>query len=308
MATYTQDQLNRYLDHISFPQSKHPSDPLQLLTQLQARHIARVPFESVSLHYSVHRKLSLDLGDLLDKVVVKSRGGYCHEMNYFFGCVMRTLGYEVLHAGGRVNAMGKYTGMSHTINLVTINNQRYLVDVAFGSSEALHPIPLLLHSPTPFPNLLPRRGKLEFRALSHSTSPSTQQLWIYSLQENPSEDWVEQYCFTETELFREDYEINNFYTESHPSSFFVKNVVAMRGIWSEEKGQLEGMMTLFGDEVRRRVGGEMEVVEKLKSEGDRVRALEEYFYIPLDEEERAAIQGHPSEFENVTDHANVRHF
>jgi hypothetical protein len=48
---YSQDQLTRYLEHISYPRSQHPRDELQFLKELQAHHLARVPFESISLHY-----------------------------------------------------------------------------------------------------------------------------------------------------------------------------------------------------------------------------------------------------------------
>lgn len=110
-APYTQDQLTRYLAHISYPRSKHPRDELQLLTELHAHHLARVPFESIGLHYSPHRTLSLDPDDLFEKVVERSKGGYCLEMNTLFGDMLRVLGFTVLSIGARVKTGVRYGGM-----------------------------------------------------------------------------------------------------------------------------------------------------------------------------------------------------
>ncbi|GFP60189.1 arylamine N-acetyltransferase 1 [Trichoderma asperellum] len=292
---YSQDQLTRYLEHISYPRSHHPRDELQFLKELQAHHLARVPFESISLHYSPHRTLSVDPDDLFQKVVEKSRGGYCVEMNTLLGDMMRALGFNVLSIGARVKAGPVYLGMTHGANIVTINQQRYLVDVAFGSHGAFTPVPLI--DGYEFDNILPRRGKLEFRPIAQSTSPSTQSLWVYSTQDVPSTDWTERYCFTETELFRADYEVMNFYCSTVRTGVFVNNVFALRGILNDKGDGLKGVMTLLQNEVRKRVEDVpgLEVVENLTNEEDRVKALKKWFEIPLSKREARAIRGLPTE-------------
>lgn len=107
---YTQDQLDAYLQHIDYPRAKHPDDALLRLSQLLARQVSRVPFESFALHYSQHKVLSLDPEALFDKVVVHGKGGYCMELNAFFGGMLRALGYQVLNIGGRVKTPAGYTG------------------------------------------------------------------------------------------------------------------------------------------------------------------------------------------------------
>ena len=73
------------------------------LKELQKRHLARVPFESLSLHYSKHRLLSLNQQDLFQKIVIRGMGGYCMENNAFFGAMLRSLGFTVFNASGRVS-------------------------------------------------------------------------------------------------------------------------------------------------------------------------------------------------------------
>jgi arylamine N-acetyltransferase len=103
IPTYTAGQVDRYLEHINLPKDSHPQDRLELLTALQRHQLARVPFESLSLHYSETRLLSLDLDDLFEKIVAEGRGGYCMELNAFFGTILRSLHFELYNAAGRVS-------------------------------------------------------------------------------------------------------------------------------------------------------------------------------------------------------------
>ncbi|KAJ4288744.1 hypothetical protein N0V88_007278 [Collariella sp. IMI 366227] len=261
MATYTPSQLTQYFTHIhlpSRPPNRNSHQPLKFLTTLQAYHMARVPFESLSLHYSLHRLLSLSPGDLFTKIVSHGRGGYCMEVNTFFATVLRSLGFTLYSAGARVRgAEGYKVPRDHMVNIVTINNQhsqpqRYLVDTAFGSNTALHPIPLT-HNHT-FLNLPPSHGRLQYRRLAEHTDPS-QRAWVYSIRENDAADWTEMYSFTETEFFPGDFEVMNLRTMTAPQSFFVQSVM-----W--------------------------EIIERLGNEEERVSALEKYFGIVLSQEER----------------------
>lgn len=109
MATYTPQQLELYFKHLGLHIDSSTlldgyavGDRLKNLTLLQQHHLARVPFDSVALHYSPSRLLSLDPDDLFQKIVLNSRGGYCMEVNTLFGIVLRSLGYTVVSAGGRV--------------------------------------------------------------------------------------------------------------------------------------------------------------------------------------------------------------
>jgi arylamine N-acetyltransferase len=108
--SYTEGQLDQYLRHINYPRDKHASDPLLFITALQARQLSRVPFESTTLHYSKHRLLSLDLDDLFQKVVIDGKGGYCMELNTFFGAVLRGLGFTLINIGARVINGEQYSG------------------------------------------------------------------------------------------------------------------------------------------------------------------------------------------------------
>ncbi len=109
MKLYSSEQLGRYFEHIGHkPRAGDVS--LDCLAQLQMHHLARVPFESIALHYSKARLLSLDPEDLFIKIVERSRGGYCMEVNTFFATVLRTLGFSLISTGARVKGETEYRG------------------------------------------------------------------------------------------------------------------------------------------------------------------------------------------------------
>lgn len=103
--TLTPEQLAATLNHLSLPSEPQPPT-LEYLQTLMVRHATRIPFENISLHYSPTRRLSLEVPDLFDKIVTRSRGGYCMELNAFFAALLRTLGYDLYTIGGRVCSDG----------------------------------------------------------------------------------------------------------------------------------------------------------------------------------------------------------
>ena len=109
MDRYTPPQILQYLTHISYPTpTALPPPTLETLRLLAAHHLAAVPFESLSLHYSPTRRLTIDPEALLAKVIGGhgaggKRGGYCMEVNTVLACVLRGLGFDVVSLGGRIS-------------------------------------------------------------------------------------------------------------------------------------------------------------------------------------------------------------
>ncbi len=120
-SPYTKEQLNAYFSRISFPVTKYPTitpeiarsqDGLEYLAALQKYQLASVPFENLALHYSREKFVSIDKEDLFEKIVGRNngRGGYCMENNFFFECVLKSLGFEVVPTGARVTVGDGMTG------------------------------------------------------------------------------------------------------------------------------------------------------------------------------------------------------
>lgn len=178
------------------------------------------------------------------------------------------------------------------VNIVTIDGQRYWVDVGFGSGCSIQPIPL--QSGVEFYCVPPLRGKLEYRSIAEHTDPS-QRLWVFSSQDDSNAPWKETYVFSDVEFFAADFDVMNLSTMTSRRSFFMKTVLAMTMIPNDQTGELEGVLILFKNYVKRRVGDTTEILEELTNEEQRVRALEKYFHISLKPNEQQAIRGLPTE-------------
>ncbi|KAK7416782.1 hypothetical protein QQX98_004975 [Neonectria punicea] len=290
-----EEQIDQYLNHIGFPRDEHPKDPLELLAELQQRQIERVPFENLSLLYSTKRLLSLDLNELFQKIVVRGRGGYCLENNNFFGAVLRCLGSDSIYAAGRVKqpTTGKagWIGWSHLVNLVKIDNIRYLVDVGHGSACPTRPVPL---GGVVVARIASQQFKAEFTQLPQHSDPA-QRLWVYSHRNCQDLQWVEAYCFTETEYFSTDFDSMNLYPMTSPRSFVTQNVLAQRFLMDDGGKHLAGFVALYGNRIKRSLWGKEEVLRTFRNEDERIEAVNRWFRIRLGTDEKEAIKGHVSE-------------
>ncbi|KAH7140079.1 hypothetical protein B0J13DRAFT_557117 [Dactylonectria estremocensis] len=294
---YTTQQVDQYLNYIGLPREQHPEDALQLLAELQKRQLERVPFENLSLHYSTQKVLSLEPNDLFQKIVVRGRGGYCLENNNFFGAILRSLGFDSMYAAGRVrrpatdDKQGAWIGWSHLVNLVKIDNLRYLVDVGHGTSCPTQPI---LLGGGVVDGIIPQQYKVDFTQLPQHSDPS-QRLWVYSHRISQESPWVEAYCFTETEYFETDFDTMNLYPMTSPKSFFTQNVLAQRFLMDAKTKELIGFVALFGNRIKRSIRGTEIVLGTFSDEEERVRTIDQWFRIRLSEEEQLAIGGHIGE-------------
>lgn len=103
MKAFTPAQISQYLSHIAYPSPTPPPPTLDTLRTLAAHHLVAVPFESLSLHYSPTRQLTVDPDALFDKIVRRGRGGYCMEVNTLLASVLKGLGFDVYSLGARIS-------------------------------------------------------------------------------------------------------------------------------------------------------------------------------------------------------------
>lgn len=304
MATYNQKQIRQYLQHIKWDEfSQLIPGTLAHLTELLKRHLATVPFENLSLHYSPTHRLSLDPDDLFHKVVDRNMGGYCMENNTLLGAVLRGLGYDVINAGARVSDAtagrpgGGFMGWNHMLNIVTLPNQeygtstKYVVDAGFGYNEPSVPLPLVSGQITPGIDGTGTEFRLEYKALPKHTDKS-QRVWVFSHRDTSAgPDWTEGYAFTELEYFPEDFEIMNLSMMTLRTSLFTQTLLCLKMTLDEQTREPNGWLLLVGDEVKKKTRDGMELVDKFRKEEERVAGLKRWFGIELKETEKVGIQG-----------------
>ena len=73
--------------------TRPPAADEAALRELHQAHLLAVPFENLSIHLA--EPISLAPADLLDKIVVRGRGGFCYELNGAFALLLEALGAQV---------------------------------------------------------------------------------------------------------------------------------------------------------------------------------------------------------------------
>jgi arylamine N-acetyltransferase len=173
------------------------------------------------------------------------------------------------------------------VNLVTIGDQKYLVDVGFGSNGPHQPV--LLIPGYEFHNTGDQHGRLHFGPITQHTSKG-QSLWQYEFRNgSASEPWIPAYCFTETEFIPEDFAMINYFMSTSRESWFTFHVVCVK-MELDDSHNVVGDLTLFNDSLKRRNGATSEVVQAFTSDEERIAALGKYFNIFISDEDRECIR------------------
>ncbi|MDB6446094.1 N-hydroxyarylamine O-acetyltransferase [Pseudomonas sp. NFACC32-1] len=270
MDTARLSDTGRYLHRLGFDAPPVPT--LETLRQLQWRHTAEFPFETLStlLRQPVH----IDLESIERKVFEQGRGGYCYELNHLFMALLLELGFDVRGITGRVlmNAsQGAWPARTHRITLVVIDGVRYITDVGFGGMVPT--APLLLDS-------------RDVQATPHEPYRIEVHEDGYLLQANVAGEWRPMYLFDLQRQEDIDYAVGNWYVCSHPESPFMGRLMVAR----------------TGDGLRKTLNGNSYAVHRLGQESERriiahadelIELLEEEFSlrVPPREVLRPAVKG-----------------
>ncbi len=205
----TSIDVGAYLERIEYKEAVNPT--IETLHRLIEAHVTHIPFENIDV--MLGRDISLDLPDLQDKIIYRSRGGYCFEINTLFAALLTEIGFEISLHGGRVyfgRQNDKERPRTHMVLIVHLNNKKWLVDATFGTLGLRKAIELESKSTTTESNL-----RIE---LSNDR---------YRLQSRLWKQWHDLYVFDEYPMACIDYEVANFYTSNYPKSAFRNNLVAM---------------------------------------------------------------------------------
>jgi N-hydroxyarylamine O-acetyltransferase len=231
--------LDRYFKRIGYtgPQAA----TLDVLRDLQRLHPLSIAFEN--LDPLTGRRVHLDLPALVDKLIERRRGGYCFEQNRLFAQVLTQLGFDVTPLIARVlwgREPDAVTPRTHMLLSVAIDGEAWVADVGFGAVTLTAPLRLITGVPQPTTHELFR-----FADAAHGQ---------YDLEVNSADMWVKTYRFDLQRAEWIDYEVSNWYTSTHPESFFTTSLVACRVT-------PEGRLTLFNDRLTAR-GIDGEAIER----------------------------------------------
>jgi N-hydroxyarylamine O-acetyltransferase len=251
----TDEVIAAYLARIGSPR------PLALdvgaLRDLHRAHLLAVPFENLSIHLG--EPISLDETDLIDKIVVRRRGGFCYELNGAFACLLESLGARVRRVSARVYGEGGALGppFDHLALVVQLPDGTgpWLADVGFGSHSLY---PLLADA---------RDGQAD---------PGGQFL-LADLPEGDIDvlkDGQPQYRLEVRERALDDFAVTCWWQQTSPRSLFTRSVVCSRLTTG-------GRISISGRRLIRTEAGQR-TEEDLRDDQAVLAAYREHFGIDLD--------------------------
>jgi len=202
-----QQQINEYCERVGLKALPEPN--LKGLFELHRAQFFTIPFENLDIQLG--REISLEPNELFEKLVLKKRGGYCFELNSLMKMVLESSGYHVKPLLARVHLSDPPSGLTHLINLVTMDNEPWIMDVGFGAGGPRQPLKL-------------RAGETESTAGS-SYRLGRQAPWGWLFRTKDTGEWKDSYSFGLHHVTRQDLEVGNFYTSHSPNSHFTTSRV-----------------------------------------------------------------------------------
>jgi N-hydroxyarylamine O-acetyltransferase len=132
--------LDAYLARIGWHDPLEPT--LETLTGLTRAHITRIPFENVDV--LLGRDIRIDLDSIVQKIVVRGRGGYCFEHGTLFQAALERVGFKPTAHAARVVVMvpRDQSPRTHMFLTVEVEGDRFVLDPGFGGHTAVVPVPL----------------------------------------------------------------------------------------------------------------------------------------------------------------------
>lgn len=204
--------LQAYFNRIGYGGDREPT--LEVLRELHYLHPQAIPFENINSFLGI--PVDLSLPGLVQKLVLEGRGGYCFEQNLLFGEVLRTMGFLVKGLSARVFwevPEGEIKPRDHMLLLVQVDGRKYIADVGFGGASFT--APLSLDHPEP------QETPIERYRIFKEADFYYVEIWI-------KEEWKLMYRFGLEPQLLPDYQVVSWYLCTHPSSLFVKDLMAAR--------------------------------------------------------------------------------
>ncbi|WP_225919692.1 arylamine N-acetyltransferase family protein [Actomonas aquatica] len=255
--------LDAYLRRIGYAGERTPS--LAVLRQVLRDHAAAIPFENLATWAG--EAVSVELPDIVAKLVTARRGGYCYEHNTLLGAALEALGFTVVPMLARVRWQVPaeiVTGRSHLCLRVTVDGAEWLVDAGFGGIGATAPL---------------RLDTAEVQATSHDRRRLSRRADGTVLQEvelAPGK-WADVYIVELTPVFPVDVRVANWFTSTHPDSLF-RNALIVTSVQADHRRVLRGR-----EYHERYVDGRVEQRREVADEAALRALLVEAFGLPAED-------------------------
>ncbi len=203
--------LDAYFSRIGYLGPRKPT--LETLKALHGLHPQAIAFENLDALLS--RRVRLDLAAIQRKLIHERRGGYCYEHNGLFAAVLTQLGFKVAGLAARVifNHPPHMLRRSHMLLKLDLAGEIYIADVGFGGRSLSAPLRL-------YDERVQETPHGPFRIVRSGD--------FFEQQAPAGGPWTTLYRFSLEEQMAQDYEMANWYVQTHPDSEFRVRLMAAR--------------------------------------------------------------------------------
>ena len=182
---------------------------LDYLKELQSSHMHKIPFENLDVTRKI--PIQLDRDAFYEKILERTRGGFCYELNGLFQYLLSELGFQSHLISCTVKKPdGWVREDSHAAILVYLNQIPYLADVGFGDSVR-QPLPLTGEEKTDVSGTYRIRESVEGK---------------YDLQRLEDGEWRILYRFSDKPKQLSDFHDACFFNQTSPESHFTHGDLA----------------------------------------------------------------------------------
>jgi N-hydroxyarylamine O-acetyltransferase len=252
--------IDSYFERIGYTGGREVS--YETLSGIQNCHIFSVPFENLNVFLG--KRISLDLDDLIQKIVVERRGGMCTEHNSIVYHVLVSLGFKVTRIMSRFLLLilkGSEVANIHTILKVDLDNKQYLVDPGSASFSSPYPLEIGNESEIIYPNSPPKR-------LANRLNNT------YAYQNQIRGNWIDVYTFNLEEYYSIDWEVSIWHTTTYPGSKYTSAMTLERTLRDQT-------FSFKDNSLRHRLPDGSFTLKTLTTREELLEALSEHFGIVL---------------------------
>ena len=204
-------RLEQYVRRIGFQGTAEAT--LACVVDMMHCQVMTVPFENLDIQDG--KIISLNPGDIVDKLIARRRGGYCFEVNGLFSMALQAL--QIPHffiAASPRTHHNVRKPKTHMAVVVQLAGQQWLCDCGFGGYGLRAPI------------CIDRAGVEvsqdgeQFRlSLNHDNE--------FELQTKVQDVWETQYGFDLAPHPWADFAAANYYNSTHHDSLFVRKLLVV---------------------------------------------------------------------------------
>jgi N-hydroxyarylamine O-acetyltransferase len=158
--------------------------------------------------------VSLVPEDIVEKILVRHRGGYCYEVNGLFSMALQVLGIEHFYVAARPMFYAERRPKTHMAIVAKLEEELWLCDLGFGSYGLRQPMSL-------------KTIEVDRRQDHDSYKMSMQPNGEYVLLARMHGQWAAQYAFDLQPQEWLDFAPANFLNSKHPEAIFVKQLLVI---------------------------------------------------------------------------------